>query len=96
MFEFLEALIRDTAKKIFLILDNARPPFKAREGLACRAPELNLDERLNADMKHTIGAKAPVRTKSKLKAAAEQHMTTIGKSRARPRLLPGPPVKYAA
>jgi hypothetical protein len=31
-------------------------------------------EHLNADMKHAIGAKVPARTKSKLKAAAEEHM----------------------
>jgi hypothetical protein len=32
------------------------------------------DERLNADMRHATGAKVPVRTKLKLKAAAEDHM----------------------
>ena len=34
----------------------------------------NPDERLNADMRHAIGAKVPVRTKSELKAAAGDHM----------------------
>ena len=75
-----------------LILDNLRAhhskPVKAwlAERTDCievfylpsYAPELNPDKRLNADMKHAIGAKVPVRTK--LKAAAEEHMTTMGKS----------------
>ena len=80
---------------MFLILDNLpRPSFEAGERLGSPsarigievfylpsyAPELNPDERLNADMKHAIEAKVPVRTKPKLKAAAEDHMTMIGKS----------------
>ena len=61
------------------------------------APELNPDERLNADMKHAIGAKVPVRTKPKLKAAAEEHMTMIGKSPDRVRAyFQDQRVKYAA
>lgn len=111
LIEFLEALIKDAAKKIFLILDNLRAhhskPVKAWLAersdrielfyLPSYAPELNPDERLNADMKHAIGAKVPVRTKSKLKAAAEDHMTTIGKSPERVRAyFQDPRVKYAA
>jgi transposase len=61
------------------------------------APELNPDERLNADMKHAIGTKVPVRSKSKLKAAAEDHMTIIGTSPERVRAyFQDPRVKYAA
>jgi transposase len=111
LIEFLEALIKDAAKKIFFILDNLRAhhskPVKAWLAersdrielfyLPSYAPELNPDERLNADMKHAIGAKVPVRTKSKLKAAAEDHMTTIGKSPERVRAyFQDPRVKYAA
>ena len=44
------------------------------------ASELNPDERLNADMKHAIGTKVPVRTKAKLKTAAEDHMDLPRKS----------------
>jgi transposase len=111
LIEFLEALIKDAAKKIFLILDNPRAHHSktVKAWLAERsdrievfylpsyAPELNPDERLNADMKHAIGAKVPVRTKSKLKAAAEDHMTMIGKSPERVRAyFQDPRVKYAA
>jgi transposase len=111
LIEFLEALIKDAVKKIFLILDNLRAHHSkpVKDWLAERAdrievfylpsyaPELNPDERLNADMKHAIGAKVPVRTKSKLKAAAEDHMTIIGKSPDRVRAyFQDPRVKYAA
>jgi len=60
-------------------------------------PELNPDERLDADLKHAIGAKEPVRTKAKLHAAATDPMTpseadsTCGKS-----CFQDPRVKYAA
>jgi len=111
LIEFLEALIKDATKKVFLILDNLRAHHSkpVKDWLAERtdrievfylpsyAPELNPDERLNADMKHAIGAKVPVRTKSKLKAAAEDHMSMIGKSPDRVRAyFQDPRVKYAA
>jgi transposase len=111
LIEFLEALIKDAVKKVFLILDNLRahhskPVKDWLAGHAGRievfylpsyAPELNPDERLNADMKHAIGAKVPVRTKPKLKGAAEDHMTMIGKSPDRVRAyFQDPRVKYAA
>jgi transposase len=111
LIEFLEALIKDAAKKIFLILDNLRAhhskPVKAWLAertdrievfyLPSYAPELNPDERLNADMKHAIGSKVPVRTKSNLKTAAENHMTTIGTAPERVRAyFQDPRVTYAA
>jgi transposase len=97
LIEFLEALIKDALNKIFLILDNLRvhhsKPVKAwladHSGqieifyLPSYSPELNPDERLNADLKQAIGAKVAVRTKPKLKSAAEAHMTTIEKSAQR-------------
>jgi transposase len=111
LIEFLEALIKDASKKIFLILDNLRvhhsKPVKAWLAdridrievfyLPSYAPELNPDERLNADMKHAIGTRVPVRTKAKLKAAAEDHMTMIGASPERVcAYFQDPKVKYAA
>ena len=111
LIEFLEALIKDATKKIFLILDNLRAhhskPVKAWLAertdrievfyLPSYAPELNPDERLNADMKHAIGSKVPVRTKSSLKAAAENHMTTICSAPDRVRAyFQDPRVNYAA
>ena len=77
-------------RKVFLILDNLGvhhcKPVKAWIGehqadievffLPSYSPELNPDERLNADLKHAIGTKVPVRTKAKLHAAASKHMTS--------------------
>jgi transposase len=41
------------------------------------SPELNPDERLNADLKYAIGSKLAPRTKAKLKAAATEHLQMI-------------------
>jgi len=58
---------------------------------------LNPEERLNADLKHAIGTKVPVRTKAKLKLAASEHMTKLEKSPAWvKRFFQAPRVKYAA
>ena len=105
----LEALIKAAIKKVFLILDNLRAHHSKplEDWLAERADrievfyllswKLNPDERLSADLKHAIGAKVPVRTKPKLKAATEDHMTMIGKSPDRVRAyFQDPRVKYAA
>lgn len=111
LIEFLEALMKDAARKIFLILDNLRVHhsklvkawLEERKDrievfyLPSYAPELNPDERLNGDLKQAIGAKVPVRTKAKLKTAAEEHMQTIARSPDRVRAyFQDPEVKYAA
>ena len=91
LIEFLQALIKDAGRKVFLILDNLRvhhsKPVKAWVAerkdeielfyLPSYSPELNPEERLNADLKHAIGSKVPARTKAKLRAATEAHMNTI-------------------
>ena len=111
LIEFLEALIKDAGKKVFLILDNLRvhhsKPVKAWVAerkdkielfyLPSYSPELNPEERLNADLKHAIGTKVPVRTKAKLKAAATEHMQTLEKSPERvKKYFQDSRVKYAA
>ena len=98
-------------KKVFLILDNLGvhhcKPVKAwlaeRERdikvffLPSYSPELNPDERLNADLKQAIGSKVPVRTKAKLHAAANEHMQSIATNRDRVRAyFQDPIVRYAA
>ena len=61
------------------------------------SPELNPDERLNADLKNAIGTQVPVRTKAKLRAAADEHMRFISANRDRVRsYFQDPIVKYAA
>ena len=44
------------------------------------SPELNPEERLNADLKWEMGKRVPVRTKVKLRQAANDHMTMLENS----------------
>ncbi len=88
--EFLEVLVKDAAKKVFLILDNLRvhhgKPVKAWLAqhpaqievfdLPSYSPELNPNERLNADLKYALGSRVQVRTKDKLKQVSIAHMET--------------------
>lgn len=111
LIEFFVSLIKENDKKIFLILDNLGvhhcKPVKAWLAehkkemevfyLPSYSPELNPEERLNADLKHVIRAKVPVRTKTKLQAATEDHMTTIANQPERVKAyFQDPLVKYAA
>ena len=111
LIEFLQALIQDAGRKVFLILDNLRvhhsKPVKAwlakhREQievfyLPSYSPELNPDERLNADLKQAIGSKVAVRTKAKLKAAANEHMSMLENTPERVKsYFQDPKVQYAA
>jgi transposase len=111
LIEFLEALIKDADKKIFLILDNLRvhhsKPVKAwlaqRTGqievfyLPSYSPDLNPDERLNADLKYALGSRVQTRTKDKLKEATKAHMDLLEKQPERVRShFDDPRVKYAA
>ena len=89
--EFLEALITDAGKKVFLILDNLRvhhsrlvKAWAAEHSekielfyLPSYSPQLNPEERLNADLKQEMGKRVPVRTKAKLRAAASEHMAML-------------------
>lgn len=91
LIEFLASLIKDAGRKVFLILDNLRvhhsKPVKAwvaeRQDkielfyLPSYSPELNPEERLNGDLKQSIGTKVPARTKAKLKSAAIEHMIKL-------------------
>jgi transposase len=111
LIEFFEALVADAGRKVFLILDNlgvhhCKPVEQWLAGhseqmevfyLPSYSPELNPEERLNADLKQVIGRKVPVRTKAKLRAAAEQHMEVIGREPERVKAyFCDPRVKYAA
>lgn len=110
LIEFLQALIKNTTKKVFLMRDNLRAhhskPVKdwALDNamkielfyLPSYSPELNPEERLNADLKHAITSKVPVRTKAKLRQAATEHMRMLGQTPARVKKYFGDPkVAYA-
>jgi transposase len=91
LIEFLAALIKDAGRKVFLILDNLRVHHSkiVKAWVAERqdqielfylpsySPQLNPEERLNADLKQEIGKQVPVRTKAKLREAANSHMMRL-------------------
>jgi transposase len=90
---FLQRLIRDARRKVFLILDRLQPHRArlTREWLAEHraeievhylppySPELNPDEGVNADLKQAVPRKPPVRSKQQLKRAAISHMRSLSK-----------------
>ncbi len=94
LIEFLQALIKDAGKKVFLILDNLRVHHSKlvkawvdeRKDqielfyLPSYSPQLNPEERLNADLKQEMGKRVPVRTKAKLREAANEHMSMLEKT----------------
>ena len=96
---FLQRLIRDAGRKVFLILDRLPVHRSAmvREWLARHkaqievfylpsySPELNPDEGLNADLKQHVTRKRPMRSKQALKQAAISHMRRLSRSPARVR-----------
>ncbi|MBB5019842.1 transposase [Chitinivorax tropicus] len=111
LIEILASLIKETKRKVFLILDNLRvyhsKPVKAWLAeciaqievfyLPSYSPELNPEERLNADLKHAMGKRALIRTKVKLREAANEHMTQLEQSPERIRAYSQDlVVKYAA
>jgi transposase len=90
---FLERLIRDARRKVFLILDRLKV-HRARSTqdwlaehrseievhyLPSYSPELNPDEGVNADLKQAVPRKAPARSKQQLKRAAISHMRSLSK-----------------
>jgi transposase len=91
LIRFLQRLIQEARRKVFLILDRlpAHRARQTRDWLAQRrakievlylpSPELNPDEGLNADLKQTVTRKAPARSKQQLKRAAISHMRRLSK-----------------
>jgi transposase len=93
LIRFLQRLIRDARRKVFLILDRLRAhrARSVRDWLAehrteievfylpAYGPELNPDEGLNADFKQAVTRKAPARSKQQLKRAAVGHMRSLSR-----------------
>jgi len=111
LIQFVELLVKNSGRKIFLILDNLRvhhsKPVKIwltqhtdeveMFFLPSYSPELNPDERLNADLKHKITTTAPARTRRELKEVTVRHMKLIESSPKRViKYFSDPYVKYAA
>jgi len=90
---FLKRLIKDSPKKVFLIVDNlpvhhSKPVKKWLEEnsehieifyLPSYSPEHNPDEYLNRDLKQSISNKPPARNKNQLKRQIISHMKSIQK-----------------
>ncbi len=109
--EFLTRLTQDAPRKIFLVLDNLKVHHArvVKEWLETRSdvielfflppysPDLNPDEHLNADLKYGVGSRAPVRTKAKLRNAAETHMAMLEQTPERIiKYFEDPAIRYAA
>ena len=89
--DFLDRIILDADRLVFLILDNLRVHHSklVKEWLETKAdkirlfylpsygPDLNPDEHLNADLKYGVGSKSPVRTKKALGENAKAHMELL-------------------
>ena len=101
LIKFLKRLIKDSPRKIFLILDNLRVHhgyavrdwLKEHENqieilfLPSYSSELNPDEYLNCDLKAGVHSAIPARSKKQLKRKAISHLRKLQK-------LPGRVMKY--
>ena len=93
LIKFMRRLIKDSDKKIFLILDNLKVHhshlvkdwLKEHEEkievffLPSYSPELNPDEYLNCDLKSGVHSGVPARSKKELKRKAISHLRKLQK-----------------
>ena len=108
---FLERLIREARRKVFLILDRLKAhrarltrDWLAEHGseieafyLPAYSPDLNPDEGVHADLKQAVPRKAPARSKQQLKRAAVGHMRSLSRRPQRIRaIFRHPQFRYAA
>jgi transposase len=91
LIDFMRRLVRDTTKKVFLILDHLRVHHskKVRAWLEKHkaeievfflppyAPEYNPDELLNSDLKRNIGNRAMPRSEKDLEHNVRSHMKSV-------------------
>jgi transposase len=111
LIRFLERLIREVGRKVFLILDNL-PVHRSRAvrawlaerrkqievfHLPAYSPELNPDEGLHADLKQAVTGKPPARSRPELKRRVINHMRRLSKLPGRVRsFFHRPTARYAA
>jgi len=111
LIRFLERLIKDSNRKVFLILDNLRVHHsrKVRQWLERNverievfflpsySPELNPDEYLNADLKARMSAGEPAHRAEQMKKKVLSHLRSLQKQPARIRsYFRAEKVRYAA
>ena len=101
LIRFMKRLIKDSKRKVFLILDNLKVhhSYVVKDWLVeheneievfflpTYSPELNPDEYLNCDLKAGVHSKVPARTKKELKKKAISHLRMLQK-------LPGRVMNY--
>ena len=111
LIKFMRRLVKDTGRKVYLILDNLRShhsrPVKDwleehRDEmevffLPSYSPELNPDEYLNRDLKVTVHNGKPSRTKDQLKERSISHLRMLQKKPSRvKKYFKNPNIRYAA
>ena len=111
LIQFMKRLIKDSKRKIFLILDNlkvhhsyiARDWIKENSDkieifhLPSYSPELNPDEYLNCDLKAGVHSGTPARTMEQLKKKAISHLRKLQKMPGRVKnYFKHPKISYAA
>ena len=97
LIRFMRRLIKDSSKKVFLILDNLRTHHakKVKEWVAKHSdsielfylpsysPELNPDEYLNRDLKKQLSDKPSKRVEGSFKSQAKTQMRSLQKRPSR-------------
>jgi transposase len=111
LIDFLERLVKDASRKIYLILDNLRvhhsKPVKAWLAkhkskievfyLPSYSPELNPNEMANADLKQAVTKLAPARTKLQFIKVTTRHLRSVQRQPERVKsYFQHDPVQYAA
>lgn len=111
LIEFMQSIVKDVSRKVFLVMDNlkvhhSKPVQKWLKEhqaeievfyLPSYSPELNPDERLNADLKHAITTSVPRRTRQGLLEKTKQHMDMVKSTPERVKTyFKDPHVSYAA
>jgi transposase len=109
--KFMKRLIKDSDKKVFLILDNLKVHhsyvvkdwLKEHQDeievffLPSYSPELNPDEYLNGDLKSGVHSGVPARTETQLKRKALSHLRKLQKLPCRvANYFKHPKIAYAA
>jgi len=111
LIDFFKRLIKDTPRKVFLILDNLRVHhakivrawLKAHKDeielfyLPSYAPEYNPDELLNSDLKRALSKKLSPHTEQELEKNIRSHLAVVQNSPAKIRgFFQAPSTAYAA
>ena len=111
LIRFLERLVRQARRRVFLTLDRLRvhrarsvQDWSGAQGAAIEVhclppygPDLNPDEGADGDLKQGVPRRAPARGKAQLKRAAIGHMRSLSKRPQRIRaIFRHPQFRYAA